>query len=130
MPILTAYGGIFLNYPEGSKAHSKISFDNKVIPALISQLPKVDFYYQQYHSSFNNWLPLYWSGYKQSTRYTYQIDLTQDKTEIWDAFKGNVRTNIRKAEKITTIEEIEFDKYWEHLEKSNRIRNKKNPFNK
>ncbi|NLX62680.1 MAG: GNAT family N-acetyltransferase, partial [Tissierellia bacterium] len=62
--------------------------------------------YQQYfHYSVTNWLPFYWRGYSQTTRYTYVIENTSDLETIYLNFNSNVRKNLRKAEKHVDIKE-------------------------
>lgn len=65
---------------------------------LIDQLPSFDLYLQNWHYSISNWLPFYWRGFKQTTRYTYVIDDLSNPELIWAGFKENIRTDIRKAE--------------------------------
>lgn len=129
MPMMTAYNGVYLIYPEGAKQHTRISFENRVIPALYEALPKHDFYYQQHYPAFNNWLPLKWKGYKQSTRYTFLIDLDKSTDELWNNMKSNVRTNIRKTEEHCSLEKGTIDLYWKHLVESCNKRQKKNLYN-
>ncbi len=130
MPPLTAYGGLFLNYPKGTKEHSKISFENKIINRLFDELPDHDLFYQQFHPSIKNWLPLHWKKYKQSTRYTYQLNLKRDNEKLWGQLKSSVRTNVRNAEPHCQIDTISFEDYWDNLSSSYEKRNKKNPFRK
>ncbi|MBT8230715.1 MAG: hypothetical protein KJO50_10675 [Bacteroidia bacterium] len=129
MPVLTAYGGIYLNYPEDLKSHSRISYENRIIPKLVSQLPSHSFYYQQYSTDFKNWLPLKWLQYQQSTRYTYKISLDNNIDSLRSSLKGNTRRNISNAEKECTVSSISFEEYWFHLVNSYKERGKTNPFN-
>ena len=130
MPPLTSYSGIYFNYPLDLKAHSKVSFEVRVINDLLSQLPKHDFLYLQLHPSVTNSLPFYWNGYDQSTRYTYKIDTSRDEEFIWNNLKGNVRRNIRNAEDQCVVGSADMDVFWEHAEASYAARKKENPFNK
>lgn len=130
MPPLTFYNGIHLIYRENVKTHSKITYENEIIEDLISRLPKHDLYYQQYSPQIKNWNTLYWKDYKQSVRYSYIIDTEEGKDKIWNGLKGNVRRNIKKAEKLCYIETVDFDTFWKSLEKSFTERGKTPPFNK
>lgn len=38
---------------------------------FIDNLPKFDYFNMNFHYSITNWLPFYWRGFKQTTRYTY-----------------------------------------------------------
>ncbi|MEM1321918.1 MAG: GNAT family N-acetyltransferase [Bacteroidota bacterium] len=108
MPPLTPYLGPWFFYPSGLKRQH--SFEKKVIAALVEQLPDCAFFFQDCTLGFDNWLPFYWKGYKQTTRYTYVFDDLSDLDAIFLGLNSSVRNKIRKAEKqltITTVEDIE-----------------------
>jgi len=128
MPPLTFYSGIYFNYRKNIKSHSKIGFEIKITEKLFNQLPKHDLYYQQYSTKINNWLPQYWSGYKQSTRYTYTLPTSNNKDVLWNNLKGNVRRNIKKAESTCTVIKTDIGRFWSELEKC--YTERKNPFQK
>lgn len=71
---------------------------------LISNLPEVIFFVQQFHFTFQNWLAFYWKGFKQSTKYTYILKDLSDLDKIQAEFKGSTRTAIKKAEATLHIE--------------------------
>ncbi len=102
---LTQNNGIIYYYPQGLKYYKKLSFECRVADAIIDQLEnlKIKRYRQYFHYNFTNWLPFYWRGYSQSTRYTYVIRDTGDLTELYTRFNGTVRNYIRKAEKLVTV---------------------------
>jgi len=130
MPPMTFYNGIYLNYRKNIKQHSKITYGNEIIKKLIAQLPKHDLYYQQYSPQIQNWTPLLWEGYSQSSRYTYRIDTRQGEEQMWENLKGNVRRNIKKSEKTCVIENVDFATFWESCKESFTARQKSPPFNK
>jgi len=130
MPPMTFYNGIYLNYRNNIKNHSKITFENTIIPKLLNKLPKHDLYYQQYSPQLKNWNSLYWKKYSQSTRYSYIINTQKGEAALWDELKGNVRRNIKKSKAVCSIEDVNFERFWESLESSFNQRNKKPPFNK
>jgi hypothetical protein len=49
------------------------------------------------------WLPFYWRGFSQPTRYTYRLSDLTDLTSIWAGVRENIRREIRKAEKIVAL---------------------------
>jgi hypothetical protein len=51
-----------------------------------------------WHPSLINWLPFYWSGFSQTTKFTYILNLDQSNEEIWRGFQTKIRTDIRKSE--------------------------------
>ena len=102
-PMLTPYQGVWLDYPKDQKYANRLGFEKEVITELINQLPKTDLFQQKFTPSFTNWLPFYWKGFEQSTKYTYIIKDLTDKEEVFSNFKENIRREIRKAEKKITI---------------------------
>ena len=130
MPPMTAYNGIYVLPLDGLSKYSFASHQNKVTEALISRLPKHSLYYQQYHPSFKNWLPLYWKGYKETTRYTYTIDSREGKEVLKKGLRDNLRRSIKNSEKACTIVEIDIDTFLNEAEQSFAKRNKPMPINK
>jgi hypothetical protein len=59
----------------------------------------------------SNWLPFYWRGFEQTTRYTYVIEPLADLERVWSEFSKKLRWEIRKAQKQlavrTDVEDIE-----------------------
>jgi lipid II:glycine glycyltransferase (peptidoglycan interpeptide bridge formation enzyme) len=104
MPKLTQFMGPFLIYPKGQKYERKLSYEKEILTILIEQLPNYDFFYQNFHYSITNWLPFYWKGFKQTTRYTYIIEDTSNLELIFSNFRSNIKTDIKKAQKKVKIE--------------------------
>jgi lipid II:glycine glycyltransferase (peptidoglycan interpeptide bridge formation enzyme) len=79
--------------------YSKILSQQKdLMEALIDQLPNYDYFNQNWHYSQTNWLPFFWRGFEQSTKYTYVIEDLSDIDQVWSDFQENIRREIRKAE--------------------------------
>ena len=53
--------------------------------------------------NFTNWLPFYWAGYGQTTRYTYVIPNLTDLNRVFSEFNHSKRKNIKKAEKLVSV---------------------------
>ena len=130
MPPMTAYNGLYFFYPEGTKKHSMVSYQNKVTEALFSKLPKCSLYFQQFHPKYNNWLALYWKGYKETTRYTYLMDKTIGEPVLRKNLKGNLRRSFKNIIEECTIEDHGFESFWPQLEKSFKARGRDVPYNK
>ncbi len=86
-----------------AKSTAKYSEDlanqHKLIDELIEQLPAGAALAQNFHENFTNWLPFYWRGYQQTSRYTYVLDNLSDTGALWDQMRPTTRTQIRKAQK-------------------------------
>ncbi len=104
MPKITQFMGPYIKYPKGQKYERKLSYEKEIMTELIDKLPKVDFFYQDFSPSIQNWLPFFWNGFKQTTRYTYSIEDTSDIDNIFSDFKSNIKTDIKKAKKIVNID--------------------------
>jgi hypothetical protein len=98
-PPLTAYGGPWLFYPERLTAQplKRSEFEKKVLDDLCDQLPPAIFLQQSMHPGVQNWLPLYWAGFRQTTRYTYIFQDLSDLEKTRAGFKNTLRTDLKKA---------------------------------
>lgn len=104
MPPLTDYSGLWFNYPENlEKNTSRYTFEKEVCNELISQLPTVSYFYQQWHPTVMNWLPFFWQDFRQTTLYTYRLEL-KDELTLLGSINKTIRKNIRKLKESITIE--------------------------
>jgi hypothetical protein len=85
--------------------HKEEAYKADILKKIIEKIPKSSFFQVNFHFSLKNHLPFHWAGFKQTTRYTYLIDLTSTIDEIHSNLKHNVRTNLKKAEKNINIAE-------------------------
>ena len=101
-PPLTQTNGIWIKYPPNQKYCKKLAYEKKVMTEIINQLDELnlDYYNQNFHYSITNWLPFYWKGFKQTTRYTYVIDDIENLDEVYENFECSIRNKIKKAKKI------------------------------
>ncbi len=98
MPSVTQTLGPWFR-PLKGKHSSQLSLQKELMTELIQQLPPHDSFYHRFHHSITNWLPFYWKGFTQSTRYTYIIADLTNLDRVWEDMKSNIRNKIRKAEK-------------------------------
>lgn len=104
-PHFTPYSGIFISYPNGQKPSTKVAYEEKTINALINQLPNFSELEQNFHLSFYNSLPLIWSEFQDTKRFTYILNLEKSEEYIWLNFRDNIRKQIKKAEETLIIQE-------------------------
>jgi hypothetical protein len=102
MPPFTQTLGPWLRI-SNAKYAKKLAEQKDLMEELIDQLPNFTSFSQRFSPAITNWLPFYWRGYKQTTRYTYRIDDLTNMEKIWSGFLPNIRTDIRKAEKVVTV---------------------------
>lgn len=84
--------------PSESKYAKTLGYQKKVMEALIKQIPKFDYFTQNWHYNSKNWLPFYWNGFTQTTKYTYVLDDLTDSAKLWAGLESNIRGDIRKAQ--------------------------------
>lgn len=103
LPILTPHLGPYLFYPKGqNKEEKQRSFEKKVISQLIDQLPaKTHVVKIKSDPKLTNWQPLYWRGFRQTTHYTYQLDLSKFDES---GYTSSLRADIKKVPDNIEIE--------------------------
>ena len=115
MPALTQSFRLWINYTDATKLESRLSHEKDVMTELIRQLPAFESFVLNFHPSMTNWLPFYWQGFTQTTRYTYVIDDLTDLTAVFDRFSHAKRKNIKRAERIVTLgPELTAEEYYNH----------------
>ena len=97
MPKMTQTLGVLLGQPSSQKYEKRLSTEMNVLRELVQTIPQVDYFSMTFHHSFTNWLPFYWAGYQQMTRYTYVIEDTSDLDIIFNNMSQTTRNNIRKS---------------------------------
>ncbi len=100
----TKGSGPYFNYPIGQKHHTKLSFEKEMIEELIAQLPFFIKFQMTTPKVFTNWQPFFWKGFKQTTRYTYEIPDCSYPDTLFLQFDDHIRKAIRKASKDLSIQ--------------------------
>ncbi|WP_241517571.1 methicillin resistance protein [Campylobacter blaseri] len=114
MPTLTQQIGVHIKYPENQSYYKRISWENQLISELIDKLPKFDYFCQNIHSNNSNWLPFYWKGFNQTTRYTYRLYNIKDIEQIFNNFSHSRRKDIKKNQnKINVKFDLDFNQFYE-----------------
>lgn len=120
LPQLTPKLGIIFAPSQKEKYSEKLSEEIDLETELIKLLPKHCFFKQHFSSEFTNWLPFYWAGYRQTTRYTYVIDDLSDIDKVWDNIRYSTKRKINMAIKhgIKIEHNLGSDKLYELNEKT------------
>lgn len=95
-PALTQSLGPWLRNT-GGKTAQQLSQQKDWMQDLIKQLPAFDHFSQNWAWTNTNWLPFYWNGFQQSSRYSYILHNLTDTKALWDGLLANIRTDIKKA---------------------------------
>ncbi|MFK8009488.1 MAG: GNAT family N-acetyltransferase [Saprospiraceae bacterium] len=99
MPLITPYLG-----PYFTKKFRSFKQQEKLMRALIKQLPSFDLFEQNFPLSIKNWLPFYWEGFEATVRYSFLIDLEENLEKIYQNIDSDYRNNkLPKAEKLIRI---------------------------
>ena len=96
MPPLTQTLGPWIRY-QSTKSTKRLAREKDLFQELIDHLPHHHVFSQNFHHTYTNWLPFYWKGFKQTTRYTYRLDNLVDEEALWKDLQSNIRREIRKA---------------------------------
>ena len=98
MPAFTQTMGIWFNPKFEKENYTKnLSWKQKICNQLIMNLPVHNFFIQNFHYLFTDWLPFYWRGYNQTTRYSYILPDIRNIVEIEKSLIYNIRYDIKKA---------------------------------
>ena len=95
-PPLTQTLGPWLRSSEAKYAN-RLGQEKDSLSELIDQLPRYDYFLQNWNHLYTNWLPFYWRGFNQTTCYTYILPDISDLDAVWSGFRENIRREIRKA---------------------------------
>lgn len=102
MPPLTPFVGPWL---QDNNLNSKrsLAYDKKYLNLIIESLPKYSIFSQSFSYSLKNWLPFYWEGFSQSTRYSYFIKKNTTK-KLFQNFSSAYRNKINNAKNKLKVE--------------------------
>lgn len=102
MPSLTQTMGPWIKKTH-ENYEKQLSYEKQLMFELIDGLPEFKRFRQNFHYSITNWLPFYWRGFNQTTRYTYVLPDLTDLDAVFSRFNRAKLKNIRRAEKEVTI---------------------------
>ncbi len=105
-PQLTQYSGPVYFYPAGLTQGKKLDFEKEAAVELLRQVEsrRPVIFLQHFSPAVTNWLPFYWAGYRQTTRYTYRLEDIRDTEKVFENFKDeNRQGKIRRCQKSTTL---------------------------
>lgn len=115
-PQRTQYGGLWARRSETATTDGeRLAREKRIFGKLIDQLEqlKPGYYTQNLHHTITNWLPFYWRGYTQTTRYTYVIESIGNHEKCLSRFSPSKQRQIRKAEgKFTLDLELAPDEFY------------------
>lgn len=102
-PYTQTMGPWFPPAPEDAKYSTLLGKRQAICKELTALLKPYSSFLQQFPHTFTDWLPFYWEGYKQTTRYTYILYNIADEEKLWNGMAPNIRRNITKAKEKNGI---------------------------
>lgn len=99
-PQLTQYNGMWTDYTTaGDTPYERLMLEKRAggyFASCVKQLNPA-FFLQAFHHSSADWLPFYWQGFGQSTRYTYVIDDLSCPDRVLASFSSSRRRDVKAA---------------------------------
>lgn len=123
MPMLTQSLGILFVEKPDTKLQKKLTNQkeqtNQIFEVINGEINKIDI---NFHYNYYYWLPLFWLGLEQTTRYTYIIDykdFNEDEYFI-GLSKGHkwVINKARRNNKLSIVELNDIDAFYAEAEKT------------
>jgi hypothetical protein len=100
MPHYTQVMGVwFARESADTKYSSILEHRQAVCKQFIEKLRKYKSFLQNFDYDFTDWLPFYWEGFKQTTRYSYILDNLKSRDIILENMSQQIRRNLKKSEK-------------------------------
>lgn len=97
MPRLTPTLGVVMPALSGN-ANKVAARRTLILGEIAKKLFEYPLVFHAMHPSLGDWLPFYWAGFRQTTRYSYVIDDLTDLRRVWSEMNSNTRKQIAKAE--------------------------------
>ncbi|MDR1356865.1 MAG: GNAT family N-acetyltransferase [Tannerellaceae bacterium] len=99
MPPYTQTMGPWFGPEAGDAKYStSLSQRRQTSKSFIPELKRYVAFMQNFNYSVTDWLPFYWEGFRQTTRYTYLLHNIKDADGLWNNMSLNTRRHIKKAQ--------------------------------
>ena len=99
MPHYTQTMGVwFAAGAEDTKYSSLLEQRQAICKSFIEKLKPYKKFLQNFSYDFTDWLPFYWEGYSQTTRYTYILHAIKDFDKLLSDMSQQARRNLKRAE--------------------------------
>ena len=83
------------------KYSSLLEHRQAICKSFIDELKRFKSFFQNFSYEFTDWLPFYWDGFSQTTRYTYILHGIKNLEKILSGMSQQTRRNIKKAEELS-----------------------------
>lgn len=132
MPLLTMFMGPSFWNIDTSNSYKKKSAERKYLNELIGSLSGFNFFTQRFAYEIEDWLPFYWNGFTQTTKYSYQLSNLNDINGLSSAFHRSKIKNINKAMKmgLRVLNDLSAEEFFENHKLTLAKQNRKISYNK
>jgi hypothetical protein len=119
MPPLTQKLGPYIVYDANKTTEDKrINYEHEIYNEIIANIPRCDDFLINFDWKHKNWLPFYWKGYRQTTRYSYILDNIADHDGITQRYSKSKKQPIQKAKKELEFKsDLPIDIFYEYFTK-------------
>lgn len=97
-PRLTQNLGPWIESRSGERPDRRLAREKDLFTKLVGKLPTHDLFLQNFSPLLTNWLPFYWMGFAQTTRYTYVVDTSSSVSQLRSNFSKSARKQLSRAE--------------------------------
>jgi hypothetical protein len=117
MPPLTQKLGPYIVYDTNKASENKkIGYEHEIYNAIIDKLPKCDSFKVNFDWKYKNWLPFYWRGFRQTTRYTYILNDISDHDCLIKNYSKSKKYPIQKAREIFNMKtDLSKEQYYSYF---------------
>lgn len=117
MPVLTQKLGPYIVYDKNKITEAKkITYEHEIYAQIIEKLPNYDSFIINFDQKYKNWLPFYWNGFKQTTRYSYRLSEIKDTDNMYQNYAKSKRQKIRKAENLRVKYDLNLDIFYTYFD--------------
>ena len=117
MPMLTQKMGPYIVYEKNlTSVPKRISYEHDIYERIISAMPKFSSFNINFSQEYKNWLPFYWRGFSQTTRYSYQIHNIKNHENVLKNFTKSKKYEVPKARKVLTLKyDLPADDFYDYF---------------
>lgn len=112
MPPLTQKLGPYIVFGNKTNQNKKINFENHMFDQIIHELPQFDSFNLSFDQIYQNWLPFYWNGFSQTTRYSYRIRNISDMDEVKANFSRLKKRMLTRALDLKVLQDMPVDSFY------------------
>ncbi len=118
LPELTQKLGPYIVYEKNLTSVTKrMAYEHDMYKKIIEALPKFSLFNVNFSQEYKNWLPFYWNGFKQTSRYSYQIHDIKNHEQVLRNFAKSKKYEVPKAQKTLTFKyDLPADDFYDYFE--------------